>query len=77
MIPFQTLTIHRFKKSNSGTYLFPVYFRDDGKFKIESTDRFILGTLKRVYVVYDQDGKEVGLFDRLKDAKTVFESVNA
>lgn len=63
------MNIHKFHKTSDGVYLFPVYVRDDGKYKIASVDRTICGTLKRVFEVTNESGEVVGTFPRLRDAK--------
>ena len=68
------MTIHKFHKTNKGVYLFPVYARDDGKFKIESADRRIGGIWKHVYEVTNESGEIVGTFLRLRDAKIAYET---
>lgn len=67
------MTIHKFRKTSNGVYLSPVYVRDDGKFKIASVDRRIDGTFKRVFEVTDNSGAVVCTFQRLRDAKAVYE----
>lgn len=64
---------HKFHKTSDGGYLFPVYVRDDGKYKIASVDRTICGTLKRVFEVTNESGEVVGTFPRLRDAKISYE----
>lgn len=68
------MEIHKFRKTNEGVYLSPVYVRDDGKFQIASVDRCICGTWKRVFEVTDESREVVGTFQRLKDAKTTYEA---
>lgn len=68
------MEIYKFRKTNEGVYLSPVYVRDDGKFKIASVDRCICGTWKRVFEVTDESGEVVGTFPRLKDAKAAYEA---
>ena len=73
MAEYKTMTVQKFRKTTEGEYLSPVYVRDDGKYKIESKDRRVMGSLKRVYIVYNSEGEEITFFYRLKDAKTTFE----
>ncbi len=58
----------KFKKVPND-YLFSKYVREDGKYIIESEDRKINGTWKNVFIVTDENGKEIEVFRRLKDAK--------
>lgn len=67
------MRIHKFHKTSDGGYLFPVYVRDDGKYKIASVDRCICGKLKRVFEVTNEAGEIVGTLPRLKDAKISYE----
>ncbi len=67
------MEIHKFRKTADGGYLFPVYVRDDGKYKIASVDRTICGTLKRVFEATNESGEVVGTFLRLRDAKITYE----
>lgn len=67
------MKIHKFHKTSNGVYLFPVYVRDDGKYKIASVDRRVFGTLKRVFEVTNEAGEIVGTFPRLRDAKISYE----
>lgn len=71
------MKIHKFHKTTEGTYLFPVYVRDDGKYKIASVDRHINGTWKRVFEVTNEAGEVVGTLPRLKDAKITYEAETA
>lgn len=64
---------HKFKKDSNTVYLFSVYDKDGGEYKIFSVDRFINGTLKRVYEVKSEDGEVVGTLFRLKVPKTSYE----
>ena len=68
------MKIHKFHKTTEGAYLFPVYVRDDGKYKIASVDRCYGGTYKRVFEVTDAAGKVVATLPRLRDAKISFEA---
>lgn len=68
------MVIHKFRKTSEGAYLFPVYIRDDGKYKITSTDRCIFGAWKRVFEVTNEAGEIVGTFPRLRDAKISYEA---
>lgn len=55
------------------TYLFPIYIREDGRIKIESSNRFFGKTLKQVYVVKSViTGQEFDCFKTLREAKLVF-----
>lgn len=67
------MKIHEFHKTTEGAYLFPVYVRDDGKYKIASVDRCICGAVKRVFEVTNEAGEVVGTLMRLRDAKTSYE----
>ena len=71
------MKIHKFHKTNEGAYLFPVYVRDDGKYKISSVDRCYGGTYKRVFEVADAAGNVVATLPRLRDAKIYFEAETA
>ena len=48
---------------------FSKYVREDGKYTIISKDRNINGSLKSVFVVYDEQEKEIDALSKLKDAK--------
>lgn len=50
-------------------YMFSKYVREDGKYTIESVDRKINGTWKNVFVVTNENGEEIEILKRLKDAK--------
>ena len=58
----------KFKKVPND-YLFSKYVREDGKYTIESEDRKINGTWKNVFVVTNENGEEIEICKRLKDAK--------
>ncbi|MBQ1292586.1 MAG: hypothetical protein IIY21_00990 [Clostridiales bacterium] len=59
----------KFKKV-SNVYLFSKYIREDGKYTIIATDRENnRGTLRTVFVVYDENGNEIDEVAKLKDAK--------
>ena len=59
----------KFKKV-SNVYLFSKYIREDGKYMIIATDRENnRGTLRTVFVVYDENGNEIDEVAKLKDAK--------
>lgn len=63
---YKTIEEHTFKRQKD-TYLFPKYVRDDGKYYIQcsaATGKF------KAYEC--ETGKEVGCFDRLKEAKIFF-----
>lgn len=68
---YKTMSIHKFNKSKDNTYLIPTYIRDDGKYTIQSKEHG--STSRKIFVVTDIDGKEVGTFDNLKGAKFFFE----
>lgn len=69
------MKIHKFYKSPiESVYMFPVYVRDDHKYKIKSTDRCFGGKYRRVFEVVDATGKVVGTFPRFRDAKISFEA---
>ncbi len=49
---------------------FSKYVREDGKFTIIATDRYnSRGTLRTVFVVYDEQDNEIDEVAKLKDAK--------
>lgn len=58
----------KFKKDKN-VYMFSRYVREDGKYTITSTDRKINGTWKNIFVIADEEGKEIDCMSRLKDAK--------
>lgn len=69
------MKIHKFHKTSEGGYLFPIYARDDGKYRIASTDLCIGGRWRRGYVVTDvESGQIVASLPRLRDAKIAFEA---
>lgn len=57
-----------FKKVKN-VFMFSKFVREDGKYTIESKDRKVNGTYKPVFVVTDENGVEVDVMKRLKDAK--------
>ena len=50
-------------------FMFGKYVREDGKYTITSMDRRINGTLKSVFIVTDENGSEVEVMMKLKEAK--------
>ena len=68
---FNTIKVHNFKKVTE-VYLNPTYIMDDGKYKILSRDRKFGDSYKRVYIVMDENDKEVTYFNKLKEAKIFF-----
>ena len=50
-------------------FMFSKYVREDGKYTITSMDRRINGTLKSVFIVTDENGSEVEVMMKLKEAK--------
>lgn len=58
----------KFKKVKNVAF-FSKYIREDGKYLICAKDRRIKGTLKTVFVVYDENENEIDVLSRLKDAK--------
>lgn len=50
------------------TFMFSKFTREDGKYTIQSEDR----KNKAVFVVYDEDNKEIEVFTKLKDAKETY-----
>ena len=58
------MTKHKFHREVDG------YIRDDGKYRIRPVDDVLCGHTRRVYQIIDRDGKVIGGWSRLKDAKT-------
>lgn len=59
----------KFKKVPN-VYMFSKFVREDGMYSIESEDiKTARGLYKNVFVVYDSEGKQVEVFNRLKVLK--------
>lgn len=59
------MVLHKFYKTSSKSYV-----RDDGKYTIEAADEILFGSTKRTYnIINNEDGKIIGSWLRLKDAK--------
>lgn len=64
----------KFKKVPN-VYLFSKYIREDGKYTIESVDVKINNSYKNVFIVTDENGNEVEIMKRLKDAKEKYGNI--
>lgn len=61
---YQTMRIHKFKRERATD--FPMYIRDDGKYIIQKSP-------SGWFLVYDENNECVAEFERLRDAKIMFE----